>query len=164
VRHSTTQGIRLGPSCSGPSYRRSRGTRAWTGAAAVRGTEGVVARGLGLEQLNVGRVLEQRARLVTTTIPQVARCQHTRYENRYRLRIRLLPFLKLVKIPICSFELCRCRLLRLQSSDCLVHFLRLLAVCCPSAQVHETITFLLVTLPNIHRLKKSFTDSAINLS
>jgi len=31
-------------------------------------------------------------------------------------------------------------------------------------KVHETITFLLVTLPNIHRLKKSLTDSAINLS
>ena len=32
-----------------------------------------------------------------------------------------------------------------------------LAVCWPSAQVHETITFLLVTLPNIHRLKFFFT-------
>ena len=30
--------------------------------------------------------------------------------------------------------------------------------------MHETITFLLVTLPNIHRFKKnSLTDSAINL-
>jgi len=38
-----------------------------------------------------------------------------------------------------------------QERDRLVHFLRLLAVCWPGAQVHETITFLLVTLPNIHR-------------
>jgi len=38
-------------SSGGPRYRRCRGTRAWTGAAAaVRGTEGLVARGLGLEQ------------------------------------------------------------------------------------------------------------------
>jgi len=37
-------------SSGGPRYRRCRGTRAGTGAAAVRGTEGVVARGLGLEQ------------------------------------------------------------------------------------------------------------------
>ena len=34
--------------------------------------------------------------------------------------------------------------------DCFLHFLRILAVCWPSAQVHETTTFLLVTLPNIH--------------
>ena len=32
-----------------------------------------------------------------------------------------------------------------QERDCFVHFLRLLALCWPSAQVHETITFLLVT-------------------
>jgi len=52
-----------------------------------------------------------------------------------------------------------------QERDCFVHFLRLLAVCWPSAQVHETITFLLVTLTNIHRLKKnSLSDLAINLS
>ena len=38
-----------------------------------------------------------------------------------------------------------------QERDCFVHFLRLLAVRLPSAQVHLTITFLLVTLPNIHR-------------
>ena len=38
-----------------------------------------------------------------------------------------------------------------QERDCFVHFLRLLAVRWPSAPVHETITFLLVTLPNIHR-------------
>jgi len=44
-----------------------------------------------------------------------------------------------------------------QERDCFVHFLRLLAVCWPSTQVHETITFLLVTLPYIHRLKKIFT-------
>ena len=53
-----------------------------------------------------------------------------------------------------------------QERGCFVHFLRLLAVRWPSALVHETITFLLVTLPNIHRFKKKFslTDSAINLS
>jgi len=39
-----------------------------------------------------------------------------------------------------------------QERDCFVHFLRRLALCWPSAQVHETITFLLVTLPNIRRL------------
>jgi len=35
-----------------------------------------------------------------------------------------------------------------QERDCLVtlvHFLHLLAVCCPGIQVHETIMFLLVT-------------------
>jgi len=37
-----------------------------------------------------------------------------------------------------------------QERGSLVHFLRLLAVCWPGAQVHETIAFLLVTLPNIH--------------
>jgi len=37
-----------------------------------------------------------------------------------------------------------------QECDCFVHFSHLLAVCWPSAQVHETITFLLLTLPNIH--------------
>jgi len=42
-----------------------------------------------------------------------------------------------------------------------VHFLRLLAVRLPSAQVHRTITFLLVTMPNIHRFYFfSLTDSA----
>jgi len=52
-----------------------------------------------------------------------------------------------------------------QERDCFVHFLSLLAVCWPSEQVHETITFLLVILPNIHRFKKNpLTDSAINLS
>jgi len=35
-----------------------------------------------------------------------------------------------------------------QERDCLVHFSRLLAVCWPSVHVHETITFLLVTLTN----------------
>jgi len=38
-----------------------------------------------------------------------------------------------------------------QKRDYLLHFLRLLAVCWPSEKVHDTITFLLVTLPNIHR-------------
>ena len=36
--------------------------------------------------------------------------------------------------------------------DCLVHFL-LLAVCWPSAQLHETITLLLVTLPNTYQVQ-----------
>jgi len=44
-----------------------------------------------------------------------------------------------------------------QERDCFVHFLCLLAVCWPGAQVHETITFLLVTLPNIHRFLIFFT-------
>jgi len=49
----------------------------------------------------------------------------------------------------------------MQERDCFVHFLRLLAVRLPSAQVHLTITFLLVTLPNIHRFYFfSLTDSA----
>ena len=52
-----------------------------------------------------------------------------------------------------------------QERDCFVHYLRLLALCWPSVQVHETITFLLVTLPNIYRFKKFFSlrDSAINI-
>ena len=41
-----------------------------------------------------------------------------------------------------------------QERDCFVHFFRFLAVCWPSAQVRETITFLFVTLPNIHRFWK----------
>ena len=47
-----------------------------------------------------------------------------------------------------------------------VIFFRLLAVCWPSAQVHETITFLLVTFPNIRRFFNFFprADSAMNLS
>jgi len=49
-----------------------------------------------------------------------------------------------------------------QERDCFMHFFRLLAVCWPNAQVHETITFLLVTLSNIHQLKFfSLSDSAI---
>ena len=44
-----------------------------------------------------------------------------------------------------------------QERDCFMHFFRLLAVCWPNAQVHETITFLLVTLSNIHQLKFFFT-------
>ena len=44
----------------------------------------------------------------------------------------------------------------------IVHFLRLLAVCWPGAKVHETITFLLVTLPNIHRFLKCFTHRLSN--
>jgi len=48
--------------------------------------------------------------------------------------------------------------------DCVLHFLLLLAVWWPGAQVHETTTFLPVTLPNIHRKKISLADSARNLS
>ena len=44
-----------------------------------------------------------------------------------------------------------------QERDCLGHFLRLSAVCWPGA--HETTTLLLVTLPNIHRLKITHTLS-----
>ena len=33
-----------------------------------------------------------------------------------------------------------------QERDCLVHFLCLLAVCWPNAEVHETLMFLLVTI------------------
>jgi len=49
-----------------------------------------------------------------------------------------------------------------QDRDCLVHFLRLLAACWSSSQVHETITFLLVTLPNIYRFKNKFTLTLSN--
>ena len=38
-----------------------------------------------------------------------------------------------------------------QERDCFVHPSRLLALCWPSAQVHETVAFLLVTLVDIHR-------------
>ena len=50
--------------------------------------------------------------------------------------------------------------------NCVVHFLRLLAVWWPGAQsAWDNHLFFLVTLPNIHRVKKnSLTDSAINLS
>ena len=53
-----------------------------------------------------------------------------------------------------------------QKVDCVLHFLRRLALWYGQAyKVHETTTFLLVTLPNINRLKKiSVADSAINLS
>jgi len=44
-----------------------------------------------------------------------------------------------------------------QKRDCLVHFLRLLAVCWQARKVHETTTLLLVTLPNIYRFKTFFT-------
>jgi len=52
-----------------------------------------------------------------------------------------------------------------QERDCLVHFLRLLAVCWPGAQSARNNSLLLVTLPNIHRLNFfSLADLAINLS
>jgi len=38
----------------------------------------------------------------------------------------------------------------------------LFAVCLPNAQVHETMTFLLVALPNIHRFKKFLTHRLSN--
>jgi len=45
--------------------------------------------------------------------------------------------------------------------DCVVHFLLLLAVWWPSAQVHETTTFLLVTLPKFTDFK-NFTGRLSN--
>jgi len=49
-----------------------------------------------------------------------------------------------------------------QKRDCLVHFFRLFLQCVGQARkVHETTTLLLVTLPNIHRLKK-FTHTLSN--
>ena len=41
-----------------------------------------------------------------------------------------------------------------KKADCVVHFLSLLAVWWPAHIVHETTTFLLATLPNIHRFLK----------
>ena len=38
-----------------------------------------------------------------------------------------------------------------QERDCPMHFRSLLAMCWPSTQVPETITFFLVTLQNIHQ-------------
>ena len=50
-----------------------------------------------------------------------------------------------------------------QKRDCLVHFLRLLQCVGQARKVHETTTLLalLVTLPNIHRIKK-FADTLNN--
>jgi len=45
-----------------------------------------------------------------------------------------------------------------------MHFARLANTLLKTKKLHETITFLLVTFPNIYRLKNSLTDSAINLS
>ena len=51
-----------------------------------------------------------------------------------------------------------------QESDCLVHLRAWTTHCYKTEKVHRTITFLLVTLPNIHRFKKKLlADSAINL-
>ena len=47
-----------------------------------------------------------------------------------------------------------------QEGDCLVHFLRLLAVCWQARKVHETTTFLLATCQIFTDLKKKIlTDS-----
>jgi len=51
-----------------------------------------------------------------------------------------------------------------QEHGCLMHFARLTNTLLKDDGSAETITFLLVTLPDINRLKKSLTDSAINLS
>jgi len=52
-----------------------------------------------------------------------------------------------------------------QERDCFVHFLRRLALCWPSAQVHETITFSSCNFAKYSPTLKIFslTDSAINL-
>jgi len=49
-----------------------------------------------------------------------------------------------------------------QERDCLVHFLRLLAVCWPGTQSARNNSLLFVTLPNIHRLKIFFTRRLSN--
>jgi len=46
-----------------------------------------------------------------------------------------------------------------QERDCLVHFVRLANTLVKDEKVHETITFLLLTLANIHRLKKIHRES-----
>ena len=52
-----------------------------------------------------------------------------------------------------------------QERGCLMHFAHLANTLPKTKKVHETIMFLLVTLPNIHRFKKKLlSDSAINLS
>ena len=48
-----------------------------------------------------------------------------------------------------------------QECGCLMHFARLANTLLKEKKVHETITFLLVTLPNIYRLKK-FMDRLSN--
>ena len=44
------------------------------------------------------------------------------------------------------------------------YFVRLATTLLKTNKMHKTITFLLVTLPNIYDFTKSLTDSAINLS
>jgi len=44
------------------------------------------------------------------------------------------------------------------------YFVRLATTLLKTKKMHKTITFLLVTLPNIYDFTKSLTDSAINLS
>jgi len=48
-----------------------------------------------------------------------------------------------------------------QERGCVMHFARLLSTLLKNKKVHETIMFLLVTLPNIYRLKK-FPDRLSN--
>jgi len=50
-----------------------------------------------------------------------------------------------------------------QKRESLVYFLRLLSVCVGQARkLHETTTFLLVTLPNIHQFEFFFTHTLSN--
>ena len=42
----------------------------------------------------------------------------------------------------------------MQERECLVHFVRLATILLKTKKLHETITFLLVILPNIYRFKK----------
>jgi len=51
-----------------------------------------------------------------------------------------------------------------QERDCLMHLCTWPTHCKKTEKVHETITFLLVTLPNIHRFKKFYSHSTTNLS
>ena len=44
------------------------------------------------------------------------------------------------------------------------YFVRLATTLLKTKKMHKTITFLLVTFPNIYDFTKSLTDSAINLS
>ena len=49
-----------------------------------------------------------------------------------------------------------------QEPGCLMHFARMANTLLMTKKVHETIMFLLVTLPNIYRFKIKFTDGLSN--
>ena len=49
-----------------------------------------------------------------------------------------------------------------QERDCLVHFTRLANILLNTTKLHETITFLVVTLPNTHRFQFFFTHVLSN--